>query len=97
MIMPDILSISAQNIMDNYGLYHQLGQLMEECGELIVAASHFCRNPDDFKSQTNLKEEMADVVVVLDQILVRMGVTKEELAFMEESKINRQLERIKNV
>ena len=96
-LMPAVLSASAQTIMDHYGLCRQLAQLMEDCGELIAAASHFCRNPEDFKLQTDLKEEMADVIVVLDQILVRMGVSESELAFLEELKINRQLERIKNV
>ena len=97
MLMPEILSASAQTIMDTYGLYHQLAQLMEECGELIAAASHFCRNPEDFKLQTDLKEEMADVIVVLDQILVRMGMDEEEIKFLEECKINRQISRIRNV
>lgn len=97
MLMPEILSASAQTIMDTYGLYHQLTQLMEECGELIAAASHFCRDPDEFKNGLELKQEIADVIVMLDQIVVRLGISDEELAFMEEQKINRQLERIRNV
>ena len=51
-------------------------------------------NPE---TRRHFVEEMADVIVVLDQILVRMGVSESELAFLEELKINRQLERIKNV
>lgn len=37
-LMPAVLSASAQTIMDHYGLYRQLAQLMEECGELILWA-----------------------------------------------------------
>ena len=38
--------IKASRIMEHYGAQHQLTKLCEECGELIAAASHFCRNPE---------------------------------------------------
>ena len=103
MILPDILSASAQNIMDHYGLSNQINQLMEECGELIIASNHYLRkrNSEDvgerFVAETDFKREIADVLVVLDQIMVRMGMDEEELKFIEECKINRQISRIRNV
>ena len=93
MILPDILSVHAQNIMDVYGLPKQLNQLMEECGELIAAANRYLRESDRWSTQ-ELLEGAVDVIVMLDQILARMGVTEPELVFEEELKINRQLERI---
>ena len=103
MLMPAVLSASAQTIMDHYGLYRQLTQLMEECGELIIASNHYLRkrNSDDagerFVAETDFKREIADVLVVMDQIMVRMGMDEEEIKFIEECKINRQISRIRNV
>lgn len=103
MILPDILSASAQNIIDHYGLANQLNQLMEECAEVIIASNHYLRkrNSEDagerFVAETDLKKEIADVLVVLDQIMVRMGMDEEEIKFIEECKINRQISRIRNV
>jgi len=102
MILSELLSDANQNIIDYYGLINQLDQLMEECGELIAACNHYKRSMfgsdkrQKFISEENLKSEMADVIVVLDQVLRRMAVTPEVLNFMAEQKINRQLARIKN-
>lgn len=102
MILSELLSDANQNIIDYYGLINQLDQLMEECGELIAACNHYKRSMfgsdkrQKFISEENLKSEMADVIVVLDQVLRRMNVTPEVLNFMAEQKINRQLARIRN-
>ena len=102
MILSDLLSDINQNIIDYYGLINQLDQLMEECGELIAACNHYKRaligndKRQRFVREESLKTEMADVIVVLDQVLRRMNVTPEVLNFMAEQKINRQLARIRN-
>lgn len=102
LLLNDIISDANQSIIDYYGLINQLDQLMEECGELIAACNHYKRaligndKRMQFLREENLKSEIADVVVVLDQILERKDVTSEVLNFMAESKINRQLARIKN-
>ena len=102
MILSELLSDANQNIIDYYGLINQLDQLMEECGELISACNHYKRalfgsdKRQKFVREESLKSEMADVIVVLDQVLRRMNVTTEVLNFMAEQKINRQLARIKN-
>ena len=102
LLLNDIISDANQSIIDYYGLINQLDQLMEECGELIAACNHYKRaligndKRMQFLREENLKSEIADVVVVLDQVLKRKNVTSEVLNFMAESKINRQLARIKN-
>lgn len=102
MILSELLSDANQSIIDYYGLINQLDQLMEECGELISACNHYKRSMfgndkrQKFLREESLKTEMADVIVVLDQVLRRMNVTPEVLNFMAEAKINRQLARIKN-
>lgn len=102
MLLKDIISDSNKTIIDVYGLPNQLNQLMEECGECIVACNHYQRSLTEsdkrtqFLREEDLKSEMVDVVVVLDQVLERFGITPEILNFMAESKINRQLARIKN-
>jgi len=102
MILSELLSDVNQSIIDYYGLINQLDQLMEECGELISACNHYKRSMfgndkrQEFVREESLKTEMVDVIVVLDQVFRRMGVTSEELNFMAEAKVNRQLARIKN-
>lgn len=46
-------------IYNHYGYDNQLNKLIEEIGELLIAIS----KKDDF----NIREEMADVSVILDQ------------------------------
>ena len=102
MILPDFLGKLNQDIINYYGMPNQVNQLMEECGELIAACNHYKRaligndKRQRFVREESLKSEMADVIVVLDQVLRRMNITPEVLNFMAEQKINRQLARIKN-
>lgn len=101
MILPEILSASAQNIIDHHGLSEQVNQLMEECGELISSCNHFLRSrthgnkAEKFNAELDLKQEISDVIVVLDQVIERIGMTEEELKFMADYKINRELGRIR--
>ena len=101
MILSDFLGKLNQDIINYYCMPNQVNQLMEECGELISASNHYLRSCGSdrrsrFLAEENLKAEMVDVLVVLDQILRRMAVTPEVLNFMAEQKVNRQLARIKN-
>lgn len=52
--------------LDTYGFQAQLNQLQEECGELIVATNHLRR---ERISYMKLVEEMADVTIMMEQIL----------------------------
>lgn len=51
-----------------FGIEAQTRQLMEECGELIIAANHFYRRkgtPQEDKD--NFIEEIADVFIMISQ------------------------------
>ena len=82
-------------IADNYGLDSQLDILQEECAELIVAVSKFKRGKDT----ANIIEEIADVEIMLDQIVYLLDKKNnvDVYAFIGlwiEKKIRRQLERM---
>ena len=100
MILPEYLSQKNKKIIDRYGLPEQLLQLQEECAELIQAASKYRRkrNLSDKAevalSAQNLRCEITDVLVLIDQIMERVGVTKESLELMAEYKIDRTIGRM---
>ncbi len=76
-----------QKIADYYGLDNQLNKTIEECAELIQALVKL-------ESRENTIEEIADVQIMLKQMLYLLDCEKEVEKVME-YKINRQLERIK--
>ena len=86
-----------RKIADYYGLDAQLDMLQEECAELIQAVSKYKRT-----RVTNIVEEMADVFIMLDQIIYLLNKevasvdVEEFIALWMEKKIRRQLERIDN-
>lgn len=86
-----------KRIADYYGLDAQLDMLQEECAELIQAVSKYKRT-----RVTNIVEEMADVFIMLDQIIYLLNKevasvdVEEFIALWMEKKIRRQLERIDN-
>ena len=74
-------------LFDYYGLDNQLNKTIEECAELIQALVKL-------ESRENTIEEIADVQIMLKQMLYLLDCEKEVEKVME-YKINRQLERIK--
>ncbi len=76
-----------QKIADYYGLDNQTDKTIEECAELIQALVKL-------ESRENTIEEIADVQIMLKQMLYLLDCEKEVEKVME-YKINRQLERIK--
>lgn len=76
-----------QKIANYYGLDNQLNKTIEECAELIQALAKL-------ESRENTIEEIADVQIMLKQMLYLLDCEKEVEKVME-YKINRQLERIK--
>jgi NTP pyrophosphatase (non-canonical NTP hydrolase) len=76
-----------QKIADYYGLDNQLNKTIEECAELIQALVKL-------ESRENTIEEIADVQIMLKQMLYLLDCEKEMEKVME-YKINRQLERMK--
>ena len=86
-IMKEQTEQNIQKIADYYGLDNQLNKTIEECAELIQALVKL-------ESRENTIEEIADVQIMLKQMLYLLDCEKEMEKVME-YKINRQLERMK--
>jgi NTP pyrophosphatase (non-canonical NTP hydrolase) len=82
-----------KKIADHYGLRRQLWQTVEEMAELTQVICK-TRRYDMDAVRDHLVEEVADVSIMIDQIVYLLGDNM--IAKIREEKINRQLERIKN-
>lgn len=71
-------------IADHYGKEHQTIKAMEELAELIQALA---KGDID-----NIKEEIADVRVMLEQIEYLYGISEKEITLRICAKVYRQLE-----
>ena len=94
-----------KKIADTYGYDAQSRQLIEEMAELTVAVNKFYRNigKPNAKTKVSLKaqyfitsiiEEIADVIIMLEQMKYLLQISNEEIDEIIEQKLNRQLERI---
>ena len=91
-----------QYIADHYGYDPQSRQLIEEMAELTVAINKAWRKTFDavdklpnMDDEERIEEEIADVEIMLSQIKYLLGVEERELSRIVESKLDRQIERIK--
>lgn len=82
-----------KTIADYYGKENQLQQLSEECCELSVEAHHHLRNRG---TRSELAGEIADVLIMLEQIIYLEDFTDKEIEELKNEKISRQIRRIKN-
>ena len=80
-----------QMIADHYGIKKQLKQLAEECSELAVEASHSARKGTTVK----IIEEMADVEIMIEQIIYLAKIDKCDIEDCINYKLDRQIKRIK--
>ena len=82
-------------------------QLFEEVGELIVAVNKYYRkintpllSPSDYLDLQhyifNITEEMADTIIMLEQIKYLLSISDSDIDQIIERKLNRQLERIES-
>ena len=78
-------------IADHYGIEKQLHQLAEECSELAVEASHSARKGVTVK----IIEEMADVLLMIEQVVYLSDIAIEDIDECIRFKIDRQMKRIK--
>lgn len=92
-----------QYIADHYGYDPQSRQLIEEMAELTVALNKAWRKTFDtvdkipnMDDEERIEEEIADVEIMLWQIKYILGVEEDELSRIVESKLDRQIERIKS-
>lgn len=90
-------------IINHYGVMKQLKYFQTEVFELneaIIRAEEELRT-DGFLSITeenkeHIAEEIADVMVILEQLRLHYEISIEEVGKIFKSKVERQLERIKN-
>lgn len=70
-----------KKIIDKNGTVTQSMIVMEECSELIQAISKCLRSKEMIPTETreHLIEEMADVMICLEQLMLMYSITDEEL------------------
>ena len=93
-------------IINHYGINNQQRKLAEEVFELqeaIMELQHYEEYACDFDYQTTLKkqkehitEELADVMVILEQFKKYYNIPDDEIEKIKEFKVKRQMERIDN-
>ena len=90
-------------IIKHYGVNAQQRQLAEEVFELqetILTRElhwHYDTEIQDIRPLDNhIAEEIADVMVMLEQFKLHYGISSEEVTKIFWEKVDRQLERIKN-
>lgn len=76
-----------QQIINHYGYENQLKKLIEELRELEEVILYHTYD------EAHIKEEMADVINLIEQITVFQGWV-DDINEIKEFKINRQLDRI---
>ena len=78
-------------IADHYGIENQMRQLAEECSELAVEASHSAR----IGTTVKIIEEMADVEIMIEQIIYLSGIDRKDIDECIQYKLDRQMKRMK--
>ncbi|MCL1895757.1 MAG: hypothetical protein FWG03_04335 [Clostridiales bacterium] len=67
-----------QAALDRWGAYAQLDQAIEECSELIKAICKYKRDPHSENAMAGIREEAADVFIMLEQLALITGPFDEE-------------------
>jgi NTP pyrophosphatase (non-canonical NTP hydrolase) len=80
----------------HYGAKNQMGVACEESAELIQAISKCLRYKDDIEARNNLVEEIADVLIMIDQLKIIMNIKDYEIECYRRYKLERLERRIEN-
>ena len=80
----------------HYGAKNQMGVACEESAELIQAISKCLRYKDDIEARNNLVEEVADVLIMIDQLKIIMNIKDYEIECYRRYKLERLERRIEN-
>lgn len=78
-------------IANKYGLWHQLGKLSEECSELSIEC---VKSVNEGMVRREIIQEIADVEILIEQIIHLANIDKALVDGYKTYKINRQLMRI---
>lgn len=84
-----------EKIIDKYGIQIQSNIAMEECAELIQAISKCLRSKDIVPMQVreNLIEEMADVLICIEQLKMMYCIDDYEIDSWKKMKEERLIKR----
>ena len=85
-----------EKAIKHYGNENQMMQTMEELSELSVAISKCLRYKDDIEARNNLVEEVADVLIMIDQLKIIMNIKDYEIECYRRYKLGRLERRIEN-
>lgn len=92
-----------EETLDRYGIERQSLVAMEELSELQKAISKLVRNPEEktkpleFKGlRHNLIEEMADVLICMDQLIEFYHIQRPEIQELIQAKQERQAKRLED-
>jgi NTP pyrophosphatase (non-canonical NTP hydrolase) len=80
----------------HYGAKNQMGVACEESAELIQAISKCLRYKDDIEARNNLVEEIADVLIMIDQLKIIMNIKDYEIDCYRKYKLERLERRVEN-
>ena len=83
-----------EKAIEKYG-EKQLDQAQEELAELIVAISKYKRNENKF-TISNVIEEIADVNIMIKQVMMLLDIEEFEVKSEEIYKLNRLKKRLLN-
>lgn len=79
-----------EKALEKWGVDAQLVMVIEECSELIKEATKSLRG---HQRRENIKDELADVVVMCEQLRIILGLTEEDLENIAEAKMLRAMQR----
>ena len=84
-----------REILTIYPFHHQTKLVIEECSELIKAICKCERDENGVTKEhfDDLKEELADVIVMCQQMLIGLGISMDDINRMANAKLLRTLER----
>lgn len=87
--------LEIEKLVKKNGIRYQSGIAQEECAELIQAISKCLRSKEMIPTEVreNLIEEIADVMICLEQLKVIFHISDAEILCCKEAKENRLLTR----
>ena len=80
--------------IEHYGPQNQMMQTMEELSELSVAIIKCIRYPDKIETKQHITEEIADVLIMIDQLKIILDIKDYEINCYKDYKLNRLNKRI---
>ena len=79
-----------------YGSKNQMAQSIEELAELIVAINKYTRYSDNIESKQHVTEEIADVLIMIDQLKIILDIKDYEINCYRDYKLLRLERRMNN-